>query len=299
MSMFPHVTIIVLHWLNDQRTQRCLEALQQLDYPQYRIVLVDNGSHNGSLERLRASFPSIEILALAQNYGFAGGINPAIRAALATHTDYIFLLNNDALIAPESLRLLIAMHQQNPHIGILTPVAVYEDEPTRRAGLGFRIHRYECELIGWDERDEPEQQPHPIVLDAVFGTAMLIPRRLFERVGLFDERFFFYYEDVDLCVRARAAGFVVAYTPHVRVFHAVSASTAGIRGLRFFYLGRGRQLFFRKHRSAWQRVVYRGRELYKLFREAPFRVKYEGMANVVGYLAGSLAGLIMPVPKDR
>lgn len=299
MSAQPRVTIVVLHWLNYERTRRCLEALRQLDYPCYRIKLVDNASHNGSLERLASEFAEIEVLALDANYGFAGGVNPAIRAALAEGADYILLINNDALAPPDLLTALVAVHRQHPRIGVLTPVAVRGDQPTRRAGLGYLIRRYDLDLVGWDEPDALAADQGPVYLDAVFGAATLMPRALFERIGLFDERFFFYYEDVDLCVRARAAGFSVAYAPGIRVHHDVAASTAGIRGLRFFYLGRGRQIFFRKYRRGWSRALYTGREVYKLFREAPFRVKYEGAANVVGYLAGSLAGLWMPLPQAR
>lgn len=294
----PPVTIIVLHWLDSARTRACLATLRALEYPDYRIVLVDNGSHNGSLEQLRAEFPSVEVLALPYNHGFAGGVNPAIRAALAAGSAYVLLINNDALVPATLLNDLVQIHQQHPRLGIVTPVAVRADAPERRAGLGFRVKTYDLELVGWDEPDQPDADPQPIELDSVFGAAMLISRALIEQVGLFDERFFFYYEDVDLCVRARAAGFGVAYAPQVRVRHAVAASTARIPGLRFFYLGRGRQLFFRKHRTGRQRVIYTLREVYKLFREAPFRVKYEGAANVVASVAGSLSALLIPFPQS-
>jgi GT2 family glycosyltransferase len=298
MSVAPLVTVIVLHWLNYERTRRCLQTLERLDYPSYRVTLVDNGSFNGSLERLQAEFPWVDVLALPTNYGFAGGVNPAMRHALDAGSDYILLLNNDALAPPDLLTELVAVQRRHPRIGVLTPVAVRSDQPGLRAGLGYTIRPYDLDLVGWDEPDTLAAEQEPVYLDAVFGAATLIPRAVLERVGLFDERFFFYYEDVDLCVRARAAGFSVAYVPGIRVRHDIAASTANIRGLRFYYLGRGRQLFFRKHRLGWSRVLYMGRELYKLFREAPFRVKYEGAANVISYLAGSLAGLFMPVPHD-
>lgn len=296
MTHAPFVIVIVLHWLNYERTSRCLRQLEQLDYPYYRVLLVDNGSHNGSFERLQAEFPTCTPLALPTNRGFAGGINPALRQALEAGAEYVLLLNNDALAPPDLLTALIDLHQQYPQIGVLAAKVVDDTQPARLAGLGCHVQRFDIDLVGWDEPDQPVLSAAPVYLDAVFGAATLLTRRLLEQAGLFDERFFFYYEDIDLCVRARAAGLAVAYAPAVTVRHAVSSSTAGIRGLRFFYLGRARQLFFRKYNPGWRRVLYTGRELYRLFREAPFRVKYEGAANVISYLAGSLAGLFMPVP---
>lgn len=119
--------------------------------------------------------------------------------------------------------------------------------------------------------------------------------RVFEHIGLFDERYFFYYEDTDFCMRARAAGFDIAYLPGAVAYHAVSASTRGIAGLREFYMARSRQIFFRKHRPGIERLIYSVLAMFHLGRVARWKIQHGMWSDAVGYVAGGLTGLMMPV----
>jgi len=290
----PQITIIILHWRTYQHTSRCLASLANLTYGNYRILVADNGSHDGSFERLRREFPSIETLEYASNLGFAAGVNPAIRRALAAGSDYVLLLNSDVLVEPDLLTLLAAAAEANPQIGILSPKTLWERSPERLAGLGCRVGAFDIELIGWDIADAAAASDEPVVLECVFGSAMLLSRRALEAVGLFDERFFFYYEDIDFCLRARAAGFLAAYLPSATVRHAVSASVRGVRGLRDFYMARSRQLFFRKYRSGLAQAAYVVYELVHVLRTVRIRLKEGSPSDALGYAAGALNGLVMP-----
>lgn len=293
------VAIIVLHWLDDQRTQRCLASLRRLDYPAYSITLVDNGSHNGSLERLIAHFPDIPVICHHQNLGFAGGVNPAIRHALEEGADAVMLLNNDATLSPDALRRMVQTLERYPQIGILSAAVVRADRPEILAGVGAVVGRYWTTPIAWNEHVTSLSPDVPISIPTAFGCALLIRRAVFERIGLFDERYFFYYEDTDFCLRARAAGFEIAYLPGAMVYHAVSSSTRGIAGLREFYMARSRQIFFRKHRAGIERLIYLIVAIFHLARVARWKALQGVLSDAVGYVAGGLVGLIMPVERAR
>lgn len=291
----PLITIIILHWRTYGHTSQCLKTLAELDYTNYRILLADNGSHDGSFERLQREFPEVETLEYATNLGFAAGINPAMRRALEAGSDYVLLINSDVLVAPDLLTRLAAAAEAHHEIGIMSPKTVWEAHPDRLAGLGCRVKAFDIELIGWDVADTASIGDEPVVLECVFGSAMLLSRRMLEQVGLFDERFFFYYEDIDLCLRARDAGFLAAYLPSATVRHAVSASVRNVRGLRDFYLARSRQLFFRKYRTGLFQALYTLRELVQVLRTIRIRLKEGSPSGAVGYAAGALSGLVMPV----
>jgi hypothetical protein len=273
--------------------------LRCLGYPAYQVLLVDNGSHNDSLERLQEMFPEVQTLALAENRGFAGGVNPAICQALQQGADYVVLLNNDTLVPHNFLTRLVTAHQQYPDIGVLSPTVVREQQPDMLAGLGCYVQRYTIKLVGWNVTTNSCARHTPVLLDAVFGCAMIVPRDVFERVGLFDERFFFYYEDIDFCQRVRASGYQVAYLPDLVVRHAVAASTSHVRGLRDFYLARSRQLFFRKYRPGIQQVLYTMSEIVQVLRVIRTKLKEGNRPAALGYLAGSLIGLSMPTIQDN
>ncbi len=291
------VAIIVLHWRHDQRTRECLASLHMLDYPAYSITLVDNGSHNGSLERLIAQFPDIPVIRHQENLGFAGGVNPAIRHVLEEGAEAILLLNNDATLSVDALRRMVRALERHPHIGILSATVVRADRPDVMAGAGAVVGRYWTTPIAWNEQVASFPPDVPISIPTAFGCALLIRRAVFERIGLFDERFFFYYEDTDFCLRARAAGFDIAYLPGATVYHAVSASTRGIAGLREFYMARSRQIFFRKHRAGIERLIYAIIAIFHLARVARWKAQQGMLSDAIGYVAGGLAGLIMPVER--
>lgn len=297
-SSLPLVYIIILHWKKLEETRHCLETLRSVEYPRDRVkvLVVDNYSLNGSFEALQREFGEVEYLALDANYGFAGGNNPGISAALARGADYVLLLNNDTLVPPDMLRTLVDAVETDPTLGVVSPKVVWEQRPDTLAGLGFRCKPYGFDLVGWNERDVAPRDDSPVRLDVVFGCAMLIRRQVLLDVGLLDERFFFYYEDVDFCVRAGKWGYGVAYIPTATVVHAVSTSTRGQGGQRERYLARSRQLFFRKHLRRHEWPAYLAHESVDMLRMLA-NYLIHGMPKAAwGYVQGTFAGLRMPLP---
>jgi hypothetical protein len=287
----PLVSIIILHWRGLAATRRCLTSLQQLDYASYRVILVGNGALPGEIPTLCAEFPQVEALTNEENRGFASGVNPAIRHALNIGSAYVLLLNNDTLVPPDLLTHLVQIQQQHPHIGILSPRLKRDDPRGLLAGLGCRVTRYSVHPVAWNAPGTAYTKREVLFFDAVFGTAMFATRTVFEQIGLFDERFFFYYEDIDLCLRARAAGFAIACYTGVTVHHTVAASTRHVRGLRFFYLARSRELFFAKHLGPLRWRIFLLREGLHIARTARTQWRSGIPANALGYLVGALVGI--------
>ena len=207
------VTVVVLNWNGFEDTRRCVESLRRLDYPSLSIIVVDNGSTDDSAARIEAELPEVELIRSERNLGFAGGVNLGIRRALEGDAAYVWLLNNDATAEPGTLSALVDEAERDEHVGIVG--GVLRDPSGRVEWGGGRINRW----TGVSRPARPGRR-----LDYVSGACMLVRRAVFDEVGLFDEAFFFYFEDADLCARARQAGWRLAVAPEARVEHEVGAS---------------------------------------------------------------------------
>jgi GT2 family glycosyltransferase len=226
--MSGRVAVVVLSWNGRDDTLACLRSLREVTYEPRSLVVVDNGSSDGSPDAVRDAFPEVELLARSENLGFAGGNNVGIRHALERGSDYICVLNNDTLVDPGFLEPLVAA-AGTPDTGAVCPKILFADERELIwfAGATYDPHRgYQGRLLGYRERDSNEFGGVRVT-DRATGTAMLVPVGVFQRVGLFDEGLFAYSEDVDWSLRARAAGYRILVAGESRVYHRVSASSGG------------------------------------------------------------------------
>jgi len=227
----------------------CLASLHAAQQPgrlveAFDVILVDNGSTDNSVEAVKAKFPDTEILALAENRGFAAGCNVGLRRALEAGADYVLLVNNDATVAPDMLVRLIEVAERRGDAGLLGPVVYRFDEPDRVWSAGYRERPITLSAqppAGQSNGDAPYE------VDRLYGAGLLIRRSVLEEVGLFDERFFMYYEDADLCRRVQEAGYRLLVVPAARMWHKVSASTGEGSPSQQYHLARGSVLFFARH----------------------------------------------------
>lgn len=241
--------IVLVNWNGWRDTAACLESCAGLHYAHVHTIVVDNGSTDDSVARLRERFPELHLLEMGANLGFAGGSNAGIHSALALGADYIWLLNNDTVVDPGALDALVEVMVEHPSVGIAGSRILYLDRPDTLwfAGgffsrpWGLATHR------GADETDEGQ---YGSLADADFVTGCsLFARASAARViGPLDERYFLYWEDVDWSVRARLAGLRVVYVPGSRVLHKLGASMPVADGrIKWRYEGRNRLLFYRRH----------------------------------------------------
>lgn len=186
-----------------------------------RVVIVDNGSGDGSVERLSSALPTARLIDTGANLGFSGGCNVGIRAALDEGARFVLLVNSDAVLAPRAIERLLDGARTNPAAGILAPVLLSREEPDRIASAGIRYSTATGRM-----RHMAAGQPLSLIqpgaahaVDAVSGCVMLIRRDVFDAVGYFDEEFFFSFEDIEFCLRARRHGFGVLCVPGALAYH--------------------------------------------------------------------------------
>jgi GT2 family glycosyltransferase len=243
----PSVTAIVLHWGETEPTARCLRSLLA-DAPKGLSVLVVD---NSSGENWAALDPGqrIEVLCPPHNEGYAGGNNLGLRTALARGATYALLLNNDARIESGALRALVDCAEQDPRIAIVGSRLATPGEPSRDEGSYGRI-TYGPFLVvieGGAAHDAARD------VEWVSGCGVLVRLAALAEIGLLDEEFFLYCEDVDWCLRARRRGYRVVYEPRAVVLHQPPSSPAAQRR-RAYFLARNGLLFARKHGTALERL---------------------------------------------
>ncbi len=237
MSRNPHVTIIVVNWNGRHHLEPCLSALQAQSYPDREIVVVDNGSTDGSGEYVAAHFPEVRLIRAPSNLGFAAANNLAIHESQGA---YVALINNDAYAETDWLENMVWVAEEDRTIGMIACKMLFADRPTLINSTGVCVDRAG---IAWDRAGgEPniDRTTDPIEIFGPCGGAALYRRSLLDAIGLFDEEFFMYLEDVDLAWRARRAGWRCYYVPTAQVRHQHSASAGEGSPFKSFQLGRNK-----------------------------------------------------------
>jgi GT2 family glycosyltransferase len=199
-----------------------LDALNECTYEPLSILVVDNGSIDGSIQRIRSAHPKALILEAAENLGFAGGNNIGMRHAIAHGAEYIWLLNNDTEPASNALSELVAKAMTIPRIGAVASICYFADDPsTVQVWAGASINLW----IGYGRNTvEPHNDDW---FDSLYGASMLVACTALDDVGLLDEGFFHYWEETEFCLRLRKNGWRLAAAPNSRILHKVAASTGG------------------------------------------------------------------------
>jgi len=247
----PKVSIVLVNWNNLEDTVECIDSLVRCTYPAHDVTVVDNGSDGDDAMQLRERFgEAIRLIESTTNVGFAGGSNLGIRDALDRGADYVLLLNNDTVAGPEFLDELVASVGGDPGIGIAGGKILCYEFPQLiwSAGGNIDYRRGSTPVRGSGEVDDARFDREAEV-DWICSCFMLVSREVWESVGLLDERFFFGWEDVDLCVRAAKGGHRVVYAPRSVVWHKAFGQTKKrrLQGRPLYYATRGHFLFLRKH----------------------------------------------------
>ena len=253
----PLVYIILLNWNGWRDTLECLHSLGSLSYTNWRILVIDNGSADDSVARLRSAYPGIRLIENGKNLGFAKACNVGIREALREGAEYVWLLNNDTVAEANSLRALVERAGQGERIGAVGSVLYYIDQPESvQAWGGGYINFWLGHSRHFTSRVSEQK------IDFITGASLLLSRRALDEVGLLDERFFMYWEDADWAFRLKRAGWTLAVAEKSVIWHKES-SAVGRRSPRLdTYFNTSAVRFFRKHApvplvSVWSGVGLR------------------------------------------
>ena len=265
----PRLFTVVLNWNGMEDLVECLCSVKESIY-KTEIIVVDNGSTDGSVSVVTKQFPEIAIFETGCNLGF-GANNLGISQALKSGADYVLLLNNDTWVDPQCFDRLVQVAEDYPQAGILSPRICYYWNPeliwydggNLEKVNGFWEHKHIhgeslVNSVGEENRE----------VDYICGCAMLIRRKVIEKIGGLDSRFFMYWEDSDYSFRARRAGFRLIHVPSARVLHKVSHSIGGSEAPdAYYYVERNRYLFSKKGIPLRARIPLLGNHIRNCFWE--------------------------------
>jgi GT2 family glycosyltransferase len=237
------VWIVVATWNNYADTSECLASLRHLNYPAIRVVIVDNGSVDGTPEHVRRDFPEALVLENGRNLGVPAGYNVGFRYALDRGARYLCMLNNDTVVDPAMFDHLVRADQ--PGAGILMPIVYYYDRRDVVWSAGARYRPFPPAIVM--EYRVCRQPVGYHQLSYAIGCGMVITRRACEQVGLLNDQMFFNWEDLDLSERVRQAGLTILQVPDARLWHKVSR-TSNPRSALFWYAhGESGVIYYRTH----------------------------------------------------
>lgn len=264
--MSRKITAIILNYKNYQDVCTCIESLEKQNLnpeDSLKILIIDNNSQDDSTEKLKQKFPQHRYIFNKENLGFAKGVNQGIDLSYGD-SDYFLLVNNDAELSPDCLKKLLEISKENNLVG---PTIFYKQNPKiiwqeggyfSKGKMGIIVPRKNKELISEETKN----------VDFISGCIMLIPKKIIDTIGKFDEKFFFYGEDLDFCLRAKKSGIPIFYRADAKSWHNIKSiaenrtSPFVLKNLAYSYL-----LIIKKHFYNWR---FYGLALF-IFVYTPFR----------------------------
>lgn len=259
----PKVAVMMLNWNGLVDTIECLESLQKITYPNYDVVVLDNGSKGNDAQALENKFGSyIHVIKNDRNYGGCGGYNIGIRHVLE-HSDaeYLLMLDNDAVVAPDFLDELVQVMVRDNKIGIATAVIYSYDEPNRlQQSVSMRINYWLGEFVGMDWFSDffitPKLKDNlPREVEQIGYWCALFRRGCIEKVGLLDETYYLTWESADYCERVARAGYKIVYVPKAKIWHKWRHSKK-IDGWMQYWHPRNRFKFMRQYATKMQNISF-------------------------------------------
>lgn len=215
----PSIAVVVLNTNRREDTLECLASLEALDYPNHSVIVLDNASTDGSAEAVRARFPAVRVHHLTENLGYAGNNNVGIRLAVEAGADWVLVLNEDTTLDPACFTELMRAAAVDPRIGVVGPMVYHADEPTVIQSAGGLLDARWTSIHAGQNEDDRGQFAAPRDVQWISGCAILVRAEAIRQVGALDERFFYYWEETEWCIRIAKAGWRIVHVPAARIWH--------------------------------------------------------------------------------
>lgn len=218
-ALSPLVGIVILNTNRRLDTLECLRSIAASTFQNLLIWVLDNASTDGSVQAIENEFPSVHIVRLASNKGYAGNNNVGIHIALENGADWVLVLNEDTVLAPDCIQRMVEAGESGPNVGMVGPMVYHADEPGYIQSAGGQLDRlWRATHLGKNELDIHQFCGNRLV-DWISGCALMVRGQTLEQIGLIDERFFYYWEETDWCVRAKQAGWQLVLVAEAKLWH--------------------------------------------------------------------------------
>ncbi|OFW59523.1 MAG: hypothetical protein A2W01_07860 [Candidatus Solincola sediminis] len=248
IAMDTGVLVFILTVNNYDDTKECIDSVRAIKHDHFEIVILDNGSTDNSIELLKRDFPDLKFLRIEHNAGCARGMNLGLKHALEEKVHYIWMLNNDIIVDQNALSILEGVAESTDKAGLIGPKNLYYDSPDIVNYGGGRISRLTCRTyhkgngeIDSDRFRKTEETGY------ITGASLFINMDMIGEIGLFDESYFLYYEDADLFMRAKLAGWKTIYAGNSRIWHKISRTNVNSSDSYFYYMVRNHRKFSKKY----------------------------------------------------
>ncbi len=292
------ITAIVLNWNEYKKTKMAIASLLKSNRENFslNVVIVDNGSHDGSTQKLEKEFIGVRFIYNGSNLGFAKGVNIGVRYAVEVNSDAVFLLNNDAIVGEDTLEKLASVLFSGDNRGIAGPCIFYLREKDRVWQGGGYFSKLKMGVVVPEKNKIRGDLTNTVkIVDFLSGCAMLVKKEVFDSIGFFDERFFFYGEDLDFCLRAKKAGFDVLYVTEASAWHDIDINKNRTTPFVLYNLARTSLLLVKKN-FAFAGLVYS--VLLFIFFLTPFRLFQiirggNNIKNILSWIRGGFSGLFI------
>jgi len=261
----PFLFVIVLNNNSQDDTVSCLNSLNQSDYENFKILLLNMAPGQNSLDFFKKEYPQIQIIPLMENLGYAGNNNVGIKAALDQGAEWLLILNNDTVLDPSCLSSLVEAGCRESRIGIVGPMVYHFDEPNVIQSAGGVLERHwNCIHLGFNETDQGQFKSVRQV-DWLSGCAILVRRALIKQVGAFDPDYFLYWEETEWCIRASQAGWKIVHVPNAKLWHKGVKRNYEPQPYVTYYMTRNSLFTLSKHKAPLSvRILAIGRILKTL-----------------------------------
>ena len=263
MTNIPLVYVIVLNYNGKKYLTGCLSSLEKQTYPNYRVVVYDNASTDDSADFVNKNFPGIAFFQTGKNFGFAKGNNLAIEFALGQKADYVFLINNDTVAEENLIEKLVGTAESDCSVGIVGPAVFDLKNKGSIQEMGVSVDRFGYPLAVRSSSDN-------LNVFFVSGCAMMIKSDVLRKIGFFDEKYFMFAEDLDLCWRAQLAGRKITVNKTAKIYHASGGSIVGGVIKATSYETNVRRIFFRERNT--MRSLIKNYDLFNMLTVVPFYV---------------------------
>ncbi len=297
----PKVLIIILNWNNAPDTIKCLRSLQKIDYQNYEVLIIDNGSTDHSVCLIKDNFPQIQLIENQENLGVIGGRNTGIKFALEqmyedAKPQYVLFLDNDTTVDRSFLRKMVELSQSDYTIGVLTSKIYFLKEPRYIWSAGGKVKFHIGKIMQRGENEIDRGQYDNIAdVDFASGCVFLVKLEVLKRVGIFDTVLgMFWCEDIDFCLRAKKEGYRVVYVPQSVVWHRVSRTTP--EGTNHWqHRGRNEMILMWKHASPSDWVIFIFLFSFILARAIYKGVRRGDLRKFFSFLYGSLSSFFVDI----